>query len=220
MEKWEVALKKAAKQIPAGINQTEASKLFCEFFKKTRVRKCLLCDNVVKGSLFPCNVPPTAKFKKRILSNRSLSYKIDTIKGFLCARCVAKHKIKDRIRKHIAITENIKPKSYKGWKRYDAPQAAQSPDYVFLFNELEKTVTDDYSQKLREMKYKDFLKTDYWKTVRNYIIHTHKRCKICGGNHRFNVHHKSYENRGYEHLRTDELVLLCQKCHQAIHATI
>lgn len=66
--------------------------------------------------------------------------------------------------------------------------------------------------------YQDFLASDYWQSVRQQVLaRDSHRCQSCDTTRRLQVHHKTYENHGEEHLHLEDLVTLCSDCHQAVH---
>lgn len=86
--------------------------------------------------------------------------------------------------------------------------------YGYGFSEeIEKTILG--------MDYKDFLQTPYWDGIRNYKLKRAKYCcELCGGKGVLNVHHKTYEHHGLEHLRSvanKDLIVLCKDCHEKFH---
>lgn len=69
---------------------------------------------------------------------------------------------------------------------------------------------------LSSMNYRDYLQTDYWKSVSNYIKNRDNgECVLCGETHHLQVHHKTYRHKGYE-FQTD-LHTLCGGCHAKFH---
>lgn len=73
------------------------------------------------------------------------------------------------------------------------------------------------SLELHRMPYPDYLQTDEWKTLRKIVIRrAQMRCEWCGRrDQKWNVHHLTYERRGYE--RLEDLALLCETCHHNYH---
>ena len=66
--------------------------------------------------------------------------------------------------------------------------------------------------------YLEFLKSDYWKEVRELILkRDDRKCIHCSGTKILQVHHKTYKNHGEEHLHLDDLITLCRACHKKIH---
>lgn len=74
---------------------------------------------------------------------------------------------------------------------------------------------------VRSLSYSDFLKTPYWDGVRNYKLRrSGYKCELCASNESLNVHHKTYERHGLEHLRSvadNDLIVLCKSCHYKFH---
>lgn len=65
-------------------------------------------------------------------------------------------------------------------------------------------------------KYADYLKSDAWKERRRRILARDGfKCVLCGSGINLNVHHLTYINKGHE--EDDDLVTLCQKCHEKVH---
>lgn len=64
--------------------------------------------------------------------------------------------------------------------------------------------------------YNIYLKTRYWKKIVSEVKHLRLRCQNCKGKRRLEVHHLHYRTLGREDIKND-LVLLCRKCHIAIH---
>ncbi len=73
--------------------------------------------------------------------------------------------------------------------------------------------------RMKAMPYEEFLATTYWKTVRDYMAHRWRGlCQACLVNRSTEVHHKTYEHRGEEHLHLDDLMPVCRKCHEELEA--
>lgn len=82
---------------------------------------------------------------------------------------------------------------------------------------VDDTVIANY---IKQMKYSDFLKTPYWKYISwKTKYRANNVCALCGKGGKLNVHHKSYENHGYEHCwkGANDLIVLCQNCHAKFH---
>lgn len=81
--------------------------------------------------------------------------------------------------------------------------------------------SDEIEKAVLKMDYYDFLKTPYWDGIRNYKLKKAKYCcQLCSGKGVLNVHHKTYEHHGLEHLRTvadKDLIVLCKNCHEKFH---
>jgi HNH endonuclease len=71
--------------------------------------------------------------------------------------------------------------------------------------------------RLREMPYREYLKTSHWQILRNKKLRlAENRCEDCGSAKDLQVHHLTYERRGEEDL--DDLKVLCAVCHEKVHA--
>ena len=68
--------------------------------------------------------------------------------------------------------------------------------------------------------YSSFLLTPYWKTIKDIVKQKHNNCQNCGSRYKLHIHHLTYEHHFYEHLYIDDLVVLCNKCHQKEHKKI
>ena len=76
---------------------------------------------------------------------------------------------------------------------------------------------DERGALLRTMPYRDYLLTPEWLTRRaEALARANYRCQVCNrAEGELNVHHRTYERRGYEH--PDDLVVLCRPCHALFH---
>lgn len=83
------------------------------------------------------------------------------------------------------------------------------------------SVSDEVTNAILQMDYKDFLNTPYWDGVRNYKLKRAKYCcELCGAKGILHVHHKTYERHGREHMKSianKDLVVLCKDCHEKFH---
>jgi len=68
------------------------------------------------------------------------------------------------------------------------------------------------------MKYDEYLKSDTWQDIRVIVKDRFGgRCATCNSNKDLHVHHRTYKNRGDYVNELNDLVLLCDKCHQMVH---
>lgn len=150
---------------------------------------------------------------------------------FYCENCESEKKIQDRQeeqRQNKIREERAKNRTKQYIKDYLDPNNSFKKEvsvnakiddimgsfYVHNFcEEVEKAI--------RDMDYADFLETPYWDGVRNYKLKRAKYCcQLCGGKGILNVHHKTYENHGREHIRMiadKDLIVLCKDCHEKFH---
>ena len=89
-----------------------------------------------------------------------------------------------------------------------------------LANEVEYYKNEYLSLRLKELKempYKDYLNTSEWKAKRKKALKSADyKCQLChADNVELNVHHNNYERRGEE--KSDDLIVLCKKCHAKHH---
>ncbi len=75
------------------------------------------------------------------------------------------------------------------------------------------------SDHIKGMDYQDFLATPYWKAI---AAHTRYkagyRCQLCNNGSNLVTHHRNYGIHGREHVQMNELIVLCNNCHQKFHA--
>ncbi len=71
---------------------------------------------------------------------------------------------------------------------------------------------------IKDMRYYDFLKTPYWKAIAERVkIKADFRCSLCNSNKNLSVHHRTYSIHGDELYNMNELVCICQECHEKHH---
>ena len=83
----------------------------------------------------------------------------------------------------------------------------------------EKITTSERETLFSKMKYKDYLKSDYWKILRGKRLKLDNyKCIRCGKTSNLEVHHNTYISRGYGVSdEIDNLITLCRDCHQEHH---
>lgn len=70
--------------------------------------------------------------------------------------------------------------------------------------------------KLRSMKYADYILTEHWQHFRKEAIKFFNyKCGACGETKNTCIHHNNYENRGRETF--NDVICLCDSCHKKIH---
>lgn len=73
---------------------------------------------------------------------------------------------------------------------------------------------------LRAMPYEDFLDSDYWQAVRRLVLKRDRHaCTKCAAGPKaiLQVHHRTYQHHGQEHLFLGDLATLCRQCHKKEH---
>ena len=74
----------------------------------------------------------------------------------------------------------------------------------------------EFIKKLQSMRYKDYLKSQYWQAIREKALkNADYRCQLCNSQENLNVHHRTYTNKGNEKL--EDLIVLCNECHKIFH---
>lgn len=74
-----------------------------------------------------------------------------------------------------------------------------------------------FATTLKTMPYKDYLQTSHWKKMRLRALKAAgNRCQLCNTSGLLDVHHRTYERRGAEHM--SDLTVLCRACHTKHHA--
>lgn len=79
-------------------------------------------------------------------------------------------------------------------------------------------LTDYDAKRLRDMPYKEFLATAYWKSVAAVVKERDgRKCVVCNSPKKIAAHHRTYRHHGEEHLHLSDLTTLCEECHQRHH---
>jgi hypothetical protein len=70
---------------------------------------------------------------------------------------------------------------------------------------------------LHTMPYREYLQSPEWQVTRKRAMkRSGFRCQVCNAyGVRLNVHHRTYERRGYE--ENQDLIVLCEGCHSIFH---
>lgn len=88
------------------------------------------------------------------------------------------------------------------------------------FIKLCRSMTPELEAELARMPYGDFLNTDYWSYLRDYIVMAKGiRCETCHLTASIitdcmELHHTSYDHRGSEWRHMEDLKVLCRACHE------
>ena len=64
-----------------------------------------------------------------------------------------------------------------------------------------------------ETTYDDFLKSQYWQIIRQYLLYIKGKCEACGQTTNLTIHHVSYKHFGFECKYMEDLQVVCYKCH-------
>lgn len=87
---------------------------------------------------------------------------------------------------------------------------------VGMIREVDKFVYRDF---VKNIEYKDFLKTPYWKIVSYYKKYSVGfKCELCGKSVNLQTHHLNYDRHFFEHeFYKKDLECLCDDCHTLNH---
>jgi 5-methylcytosine-specific restriction endonuclease McrA len=78
------------------------------------------------------------------------------------------------------------------------------------------TMSDIRKNELHTMPYQEYLQTPEWQAQRQLKLQqADYRCQVCNKNIRLEVHHRTYERRGFE--KEQDLTVLCEECHSLFH---
>lgn len=110
----------------------------------------------------------------------------------------------------ISNFQEIKPEQLKKCYQFFNPEQR--------YNLVTQVMHFGDSVFLSFLPYQEFLQTVYWRIIRDYIVFLQPECQLCLSTKRLNVHHKTYEDRGWEwQAPLKNLITLCGKCHKKFH---
>ena len=116
---------------------------------------------------------------------------------------------------YMPLITDLKLKSFKRAKKLLAETG---------FFEFKQEIYDDGSKRWFVLnlngayRYKNFLKSDYWKEVKQVVLERDNyQCCHCGATENLAIHHKTYEHHRDELNHLDDLVSLCRSCHMKEH---
>ena len=109
-------------------------------------------------------------------------------------------------------------KNYLDPNRSFKPGVKSLIKWNYIINDIGNSDEKEIAEYIQDMEYRDFLNTPYWDAVRSKkLFQAYYKCSLCNGNENLQVHHKTYENHGYEHNNLDDLIVLCGNCHSKHH---
>ena len=141
-----------------------------------------------------------------------------------CDKCKSEKEEEDRIKKVMTQKSNEAFRNYY-IEQYINPDHSFKPEIrpyerisiimdKFKYDEVVKTA-------IASLSYCEFLNTPYWEGVRQYKLKKAEyKCELCGKSGILNVHHKTYDRHGMEHVREiadKDLIVLCKDCHRRFH---
>jgi len=77
---------------------------------------------------------------------------------------------------------------------------------------------DEIEEEIKQLDYQDFLQTPYWKAITVKKMKDAKfRCQLCDNQGKLYTHHRNYKIHGKEIHNMNDLIVLCQGCHEKHH---
>jgi len=222
------------KTIPDSVDTTELRNTMSKLItaeKQSRSFFCVMCETDIdklyttKGKFKPLNL-------RNQIKSRYIQMEPHVFDGFVCeqhskeydvAGSVAKYK-KDKAEqaqesKSRRYSEETRRQNLiDQWIKTKGKEGRANPHTAF--HRLRELIgnNQDLLSDLGSMDYKNFLKTPYWYVISQYVRYKDKyKCRLCDAKGYLNVHHKTYEHRGFEIIYTDDLITLCGKCHSHHH---
>lgn len=68
---------------------------------------------------------------------------------------------------------------------------------------------------MNKIEYRNYLKSEHWKTLRDKKVTDCYRCFMCHSEEKLALHHLTYNNLGME--KDGDTVVLCSRCHFKVH---
>lgn len=127
-------------------------------------------------------------------------YSYTSISSMICSGCHKKHSAEQKLRS-------------KAWEEEQKIREENSKNY---WQDLRSK-----HEQLRDMPYREFLQTEYWKNVRIAVLKKQRfRCGVCSEKNSLQVHHKTYASHGWEDEHLGDLIALCKECHSKFHGKL
>lgn len=168
--------------------------------------------------------------KKELIAGR-LYVSAKKMRPFICDKCWVKYNVDGIVdaKKQAVIDKERKYQEAKKERdnqrdamiieyiKSDGKKGYATPSQAFYF--VQSNLNNEVCERLKNMPYKDFLNTVYWKALRRYVLHkSDYSCNLCSTKQRLHVHHRHYRNRGREiYTWKDDLIVLCSTCHAKQH---
>ena len=198
---------------------------------------CIHCSKTDLGTFTTLKRGNVSNIYYKVLSGANIGIKLDTLRLIFCDKCFIEFKIEERINNEDELKRKREEYDRIEYEKQEREKTAQRfnnlKQYIQTrgssgFGSPSKAINaigsslipynEEICQELKMMNYYDYLKTDYWWAVSNYVRYrANYLCSLCKSP-RTNIHHKTYEHRGKEHIFMDDLICLCENCHQKQHS--
>lgn len=87
-----------------------------------------------------------------------------------------------------------------------------------IFEDINRLNPEAIYWAIKKIGYSAFLQTAYWFAVSSVVkSRAGMRCQVCNSGNGIQVHHRTYDTHGREHLNMTDLVVLCDNCHGLFH---
>ncbi len=115
----------------------------------------------------------------------------------------------------------MNPFQFDKLQKYRKKVNADKKAAAKVCNNLKKSKKKVKNKELKSIchkPYSSFLKSKYWKWVRKLVLNRDgNKCKRCLSKVKLQVHHLTYKNHFNEHRHLEDLITLCNDCHEKQH---
>lgn len=134
---------------------------------------------------------------------------------FICPRCEKTHEIE--VTSRTKLQSELRHQQIHGVSKVCPDCSKQEIAQHSQSGERYLQELAQKRQELHTMPYREYLQTPEWQEKRKSAMkRAGFRCQVCNAyGVRLNVHHRTYERRGYEN--NHDLIVLCANCHQIFH---
>jgi hypothetical protein len=170
-----------------------AIKYFQNYLRQSNIENPNLLNNNEKVSIY-------AKLKYGVV--------LENLTKKECSRYII-----DEYKKTLNKTRGYNNQSYV---KKGVPIINEKAKNIKTLHEEMLNKIDIFNKKINKIRYREFLKTEYWEYVRMLKLKQQPKCK-CGADRLLQVHHKTYEHHYNEHEHLEDLVVMCDICHKKEH---
>ena len=192
---------------------------------------CKTVEYAIKAPCDMCGKPTSAKMLKThflaYLKRKSQRYSVDQFvpNNIHCKKCKAAikaQKEQEKLDRETARTVTRIRNTQEYFSVFLNPKYQWNKE-TKLYHRI-ASLRDTYlnweavCERIKSMKYYDFLKTPYWVAISQYKKkQAGFKCQICNSPHNLATHHRTYAIHGPEIHNMNELIVLCKGCHEKHH---